>query len=502
MGYYFLTGATGLLGSYLLRDGLRAGRQIAVLARPSRNQPARARIEATLTQIEDASRTLLPRPVVIEGDLLEEGLGLDDAGRRWVARHCRAMIHNAASLTFQSTNRDQEPWLTNIGGTKRVLELCREAGITEFHHVSTAYTCGLRNGRILESELDVGQQFGNDYERSKVEAEKMVRNAGFLGSLTVYRPSILVGDSQTAQTTTFHGFYVPLRLAHTLVSRLALGDTAAETVIRAFGLKGTEHKNFVPVDWVSAVMSLVIGDPSLHGKTYNLVSQHPVATVRMARVVQDAVETYSTLADATDANRLSEQWFLSQISSEMEVYRAYWRDDPVFDDSNTRSAAPHLPCPRLDEAMLLRMARFAIDDNFGKARRRKMKLAFDAHSYLESGRTPVRWGSPNGVQRVCLGLRVDGPGGGQWKLQFHDGQSVHIESGISEQCSAVFTLDSQTFRRLVEGELSVARAVHEGHLRVDGNGLKPHDLNMALQLAIAPSVPASHHADQSLERCA
>ena len=47
---------------------------------------------------------------------------------------------------------------------------------------------------VYESELNVGQEFANPYEESKVEAEEMVRSAKFLKSLTVYRPAIIVGD--------------------------------------------------------------------------------------------------------------------------------------------------------------------------------------------------------------------------------------------------------------------------------------------------------------------
>ena len=99
---------------------------------------------------------------------------------------------------------------------QHVLELCRNAGIRNFHHVSTAYVCGLRQGRILESELDVGQKMSNDYEQSKLQAEKMVRSADFLDSLTVHRPAIIIGDSTNGYTTTYHGFYAPLQAVYTM----------------------------------------------------------------------------------------------------------------------------------------------------------------------------------------------------------------------------------------------------------------------------------------------
>ena len=108
---------------------------------------------------------------MLEGDITEPDLGLDARSMRWVAENCDTMLHNAASLTFQSTSRHSEPWRSNVEGTRHVLDMCRNAGIRRFHHVSTAYVCGLRQGRILESETDVGQKMSNDYEQSKLQAE-------------------------------------------------------------------------------------------------------------------------------------------------------------------------------------------------------------------------------------------------------------------------------------------------------------------------------------------
>jgi len=377
MGYALLTGGTGLLGSYLVRDAMLAGRRVAVVARAGRSQSARQRVERILHEFEVGLGRPVPRPVVLEGNLTSPVLGLDNDAIGWIARHCTSVIHCAASLTFQGGDRRRDPWLSNVEGTARVMELCRRTGVRQFHYVSTAYVCGLRDGLVREDELDLGQQFGNDYEQSKVEAEKMLRGADFLDPLTVYRPSIIVGDSRSGWTTTYHGFYALVRLAHTLVSRLSRGSTAGWRVVDGFGLSGSERKNFVPVDWVSAVMTRLVGQPDHWGKTYHLTSPQPVPLATVADVIQRAVETYSTLASEADPLRCDAEWFNRNFIDEMKVYLAYWRDDPQFDDGNTKAAVPHLPCPEIDEAMLLGMARFAIESNFGKAKRRPVTLTVD-----------------------------------------------------------------------------------------------------------------------------
>lgn len=366
MTYCLLTGATGLLGSYLLRDSLRAGHRMAVLVRPAGAKSAAQRIDASLTRWENEMGETLPRPVVFAGDLCRPDLGLSGSDRKWIGRHCRAVVHNAAKLTFYGTDPQREPWLSNVQGTRHILDLCRRCGIERFHHVSTAYVCGLREGRILETELDVGQEMGNDYERSKVEAERLVRAADLGYPPTIYRPSIIVGDSQTGYTSTFHGFYAMVRLAHTLAGQMVLGSITAKLLVEAFGMDGHERKDYVPVDWVARVITHLVGEPTHHGRTYHLTAAEPTPVAVWSRAIQDAVERYSPLADPSDPMIRDADWFVDMFQGQAKIYRAYWRDDPPFDRTNTVAAAPHLPCPTVDHDMLLRLARFAIRTNFGR----------------------------------------------------------------------------------------------------------------------------------------
>ncbi|MCG8648973.1 MAG: SDR family oxidoreductase, partial [Pirellulales bacterium] len=191
--FLFLTGATGLLGRYLLRDLLAAGTKVAVLVRASRRESARQRVESIMEMWESESGLTFPRPVCLEGNICDENLGLSDDSLEWVAENCSTMMHSAASLSFR-TNSEDEPYRSNVGGTRHVLEVCHNTGIQNMHYVSTAYVCGLRDDLVRENELDLGQCFRNDYEETKLEAEQLVRGAGFLRQTTVYRPAVISGD--------------------------------------------------------------------------------------------------------------------------------------------------------------------------------------------------------------------------------------------------------------------------------------------------------------------
>lgn len=379
-GAILLTGATGLLGRYLLRDLSLAGQKVAVLVRPTDRQTAEARVAGLLAAWERQGTASIPAPHVLVGDITEPGLGLSAEDRDWVAGHCDMVLHNAASLEFEATGGEEsEPWRSNVGGTRNMLDLCRETGIVDFHHVSTAYVCGLREDVVREDELDVGQAFGNDYEKSKVRSERLVREADFLAPPTIYRPAIIVGDSRTGYTTTFHGYYALVRLAVTL-TRMVEGAEQIDWSIPLHDLTGNEVKNLVPVDWVSAAMAEVVGQRRLWGTTYHLTPTDPVKADTIREVIEKVVGYEGTTAFAGAGQSGSA---ITSIGAELEsafyeqmrIYATYWRNDPTFDRTNLLAALPDLPCPVLDHDRLLMLAETAIRMNFKYRDPRPAKVA-------------------------------------------------------------------------------------------------------------------------------
>lgn len=482
MAYLLLTGVTGLLGRYLLKDLLMAEMPVAVLVRPTRRATARQRVENVMCYWDEQLGYSLTRPVVLEGDITEPDLGLDPRSTRWVAEHCDAMLHNAASLTFQSTGPESEPWRSNVVGVGNVLELCRNARIRHFHHVSTAYVCGLREGRILESELDVGQKLSNDYEQSKVQAEKMVRSADFLDQVTVYRPAIIIGDSKTYHTTTYHGFYAPLQLVYTMSQAFTPNETGRLQSPAHFSLHGDETKNLVPVDWVSAVTSHVLTHPHLHGNTYHLTPRHPVTFRLIADVLEQAVGFYG-ISFSGGEERQSDRTEYEQMFEDLiiNIYNSYWRDDPTFDATNTRAAAPHLPCPHVDRNMLLNMSAYAIGVNFDGPRAKPLHPVFDAFRALEPLVEAVDQlnDSPDDLPR--LGLQISGHGGGQWHLLLRNGTVVAADVGIDPGCKATLGLDVETFASLARRQLTADEAFSNGRLQLSGSGFPRQKLIRILQ---------------------
>jgi thioester reductase-like protein len=359
-----MTGATGLLGSYLLRDLVLRGEHVAVLVRRSRKESPRGRIESMVARWEADAGRILRRPVVFEGDITLPRCGLDDDAIAWLRLNCDRFLNNAASLTFDGRAPEQEPWRSNVNGMKNLLDLADRSSVGQMHHVSTAYVCGLGSGVVREEVADEHQAFANDYERSKAVGERLVRDAGCLDSFTIYRPSIIVGDSTTGYTSTYHGFFAALRLAHTLVRSVPLGSTSSEALLKFLRIQPHWQKNFVPVDWVAEMIGTLLRRREARGRTFHLTHPRPVPMSLVGSVIQEAIETLSETAAADDPEGRSESWFAASFRNELDIYAKYFRDDPIFDGTNLVALLGDGAPPPVDRSALLRMSEYAITNRF------------------------------------------------------------------------------------------------------------------------------------------
>ena len=121
--------------------------------------------------------------------------------------------HHLAAVYDLSTPREFA-WKVNVEGTRNVLEMagtCKD--FQRLQYVSTCYVSGRHTGIFRETDLQVGQVFNNYYEETKYHAEIAVQEAIKNGlPATVYRPSIVVGDSHTGETQKYDGPYYAMQL--------------------------------------------------------------------------------------------------------------------------------------------------------------------------------------------------------------------------------------------------------------------------------------------------
>src|SRR5262249_7940091 len=131
-----------------------------------------------------------------------------------------------------------------------------------------------------ETQINVGQQFRNPYEASKCKAEELVAHECRSGNIvsTVYRPSVVTGDSRTGAATHFHGVYAFIRGLWSPLERSRRKNPSKQLVKLALRVPGDANAtlNFVPIDYVvSGMVEIGRSDRSI-GNTYHLTN--PVAT--------------------------------------------------------------------------------------------------------------------------------------------------------------------------------------------------------------------------------
>lgn len=463
MPYTLITGVTGLLGQYLLRDLLQSGRQVAVLVRSTPLANAQARVEGILTAWEKRLGRCLPRPRVLDGDLTADGLGLSQADTHFLQQHCDSVLHNAASLVFHGEARDDEPYRTNVVGTRNLVETAQKVGIRDFHHVSTAYVCGRLHGEVREADANPLADFGNDYERSKSEAESIVRNA-FGQRATIYRPSVIIGDSKTGFTSTYRGFYTAVQLTWLLAK--TNGASAGREFIRNLGFGADDRKNLVPVEWVSEAIATIMQDSTQFGRVFHITN--PVLTP--TSVIEEAINTAIEQTESTNpsARRKAKPSTFreDELRNGMDVYRSYFRTDPLFDCRNTRLALPNRTCPVVDRAMLVRLCRWAMNAKFSTLPPRTTSDAPPIAAILQS---TFSRSDRNFSGRATLQLELTGPGGGQWTVAFEGGRPVTVNSGFHDFTKSLIYGPASVLWTLVSGRGSCERVLTDGSLVLTGD---------------------------------
>jgi long-chain acyl-CoA synthetase len=257
-----LTGGTGFIGTEVALELLRRpDTNVIALVRASGANEAERRARRAWWDQPALSAEIGKKVTVLAGDVSKGRLGLSDGEYRTVVKTTTHVIHAAAEVRLDVPAERLRA--VNVQGTANVLELARriheDHGLGRLVHLSTAYVAGKRTGDVAENELTDGAGFSSEYERSKFDAEKLVREAGRELPVTVLRPGMVVGDSRTGYVRNFNTLYVPVRLYLTGRSRI-------------IPVSPSMRVNFVPVDYVAGAAGLLAFDPRSEGRTFHLTA--------------------------------------------------------------------------------------------------------------------------------------------------------------------------------------------------------------------------------------
>jgi len=206
----FLTGATGYIGSYLAAGLLEQhGESLNLLVRAEDAQEAQRRLWRSLQLHFDFPvfrEHLTARIRIFCGDLTSPRFGLNDEEYELLVASTDSVLHCAASLNRKS---ERSCLNVNLRGTLEVIQLARRAhdthGLRRFSEVSTVAVAGRRNNELVteDSAIDWDRSDYDPYARTKKFGEHMVRELLPDVPHTIFRPSIVLGDSRRPETTQF-----------------------------------------------------------------------------------------------------------------------------------------------------------------------------------------------------------------------------------------------------------------------------------------------------------
>jgi thioester reductase-like protein len=205
-----LTGSTGYIGAHIasnLLTGYDAPLNLLVRARDE--QEARERLWRSLQlhlhfpQFREYVET---RIRIFRGDLTDAHFGLADDDYADLVKTTDSVIHCAASLNRKS---EKSCLNVNLRGTLEVIQLAQRArdhhGLRRFSHVSTVAVAGQRSNEVVEEDtsIDWARSDYDPYARTKKFCEHMVHQLLPDVQRTIFRPSIVLGDSRKPETNQF-----------------------------------------------------------------------------------------------------------------------------------------------------------------------------------------------------------------------------------------------------------------------------------------------------------
>lgn len=284
-----LTGSTGFLGTELAaRLICQPEVRIYALVRASDAEEASHRLKEAWSHDKSLCDEIGKKIFPVVGDITKEQPVEDEKICRLLQETVSLVIHAGADTAIWKSA--DELAFVNTQGTASMLSFsaCMKQ-LRRFVYISTAYVAGTRSDRIMEEE-PVGDDFSSSYERSKAQAETLVRDSGL--PFSICRPGMIIGDTRDGWTKSFNTVYYVLKLM--LLGRL-----------RCIPVRPDERLNIVPCDYVADAVIKICNDERAAGKTFHLT-----CPVQMAPEAGELSEYVRQWANKNLSLKLPKPFFL------------------------------------------------------------------------------------------------------------------------------------------------------------------------------------------------
>jgi thioester reductase-like protein len=341
----FLTGSTGYIGAHVAANLLDTyGASLNLLVRAKDPQEAAERLWHSLQLHMDFPRFaehLQTRMRIFCGDLTAPQFSLDRDSYDRLIHTTDSVIHCAASLNRKS---EKSCMNVNLRGTLEVIQLARHShhyhGLRRFSNVSTVAVAGKRQNEIVTEDraIEWDRSDYDPYARTKKFCEHMVRELMPEVPLTIFRPSIVLGDSRFGETTQFDMVRAFVFLAG----------------LPALPFRPTDKIDIVNVDFVAEAIA------ALHQKENPLHDTYHLSSGRSSQSFRELTEALAVAQNKRPPVFVPflEKPFSSTLNvmanrpgptghgaSLMKVFMPYLVWNTVFDNSRATSELGKTPVP-------------------------------------------------------------------------------------------------------------------------------------------------------------
>ncbi|MGQ0528209.1 MAG: SDR family oxidoreductase [Panacagrimonas sp.] len=254
---YFVTGATGFIGKFLLERLLaREDAKVHVLVRES----SRAKFDEMSQRYGAAAERLH----IVNGDITAPGLVSATDLKKLVGK-VDHVFHLAA--VYDMNMDDATADKVNNEGTRNVVAFANELGAPAvLHHVSSVAVAGGEFvGKFTEDMFDEGQRIEHPYYRTKFQSEAIVRDEARV-PFRIYRPGVVVGHSETGEMDKIDGPYYFAKAIQKISYKVPKW-------LPLLGIEGGKVA-LAPVDYVAAAMDAIGHKPGLDGKCFHLMQSN------------------------------------------------------------------------------------------------------------------------------------------------------------------------------------------------------------------------------------
>ncbi|MBQ24326.1 SDR family oxidoreductase [Alcanivorax sp.] len=269
---YFVTGATGFIGRFLVGRLLkRDDARVFALVRCG----SEYKLDALRSRLGvDADRL-----VAIHGDINEKLLGVSKRDQDDLNGQIDHFFHLAAIYDLTADENTQR--YTNIEGTRQTLKLAEKIQAGHFHHVSSIAAAGLYDGTFSEDMFEEATGLDDAYLLTKHESEALVRQESKI-PWRIYRPAMVVGHSETGAMDKVDGPYYLFKFIQKLKDVLP-------NWVPLIGVEGG-HFNVVPVDFVADALDHIAHQPDHDGQCFHLTADRSYSLGEIMDIIAGAAQ--------------------------------------------------------------------------------------------------------------------------------------------------------------------------------------------------------------------